>query len=113
MTPDDVMARVATLLPSATPAPAELRRGQAVVVVPRDGVLETLRGLRHAPALAFDFLADWRAVACLAAPRGGVVETLRGLRHGPALAFDVLADLTAVDYLGRTPRFEVVYELNS
>src|SRR4029450_2438323 len=79
MTPDDVMARVATLLPSATPAPAELRRGQAVVVVPRDGVL----------------------------------ETLRGLRHDPALAFDVLADLTAVDYLGRTPRFEVVYELNS
>jgi hypothetical protein len=46
MTPEDVMARVATLVPSATPAPAELVRGQAVVVVSRDGVLETLRALR-------------------------------------------------------------------
>jgi len=79
MTPDDVMARVAALLPSTTPALAELRRGQAVLTVPRDGVL----------------------------------EALRALRDDPTLAFDVLCDLTAVDYLGRTPRFEVVYELNS
>jgi len=27
--------------------------------------------------------------------------------------FGMLADLTAVDYLGQTPRFEVVYHLNS
>ena len=27
--------------------------------------------------------------------------------------FDMLTDLTAVDYLGRAPRFEVVYQLNS
>ncbi len=79
MTPDDVMARVATLLPSATPAAAELSRGQAVILVPRDAVL----------------------------------EALRALRDEPSLAFDVLSDLTAVDYLGRTPRFEVVYQLNS
>ena len=31
----------------------------------------------------------------------------------PSCAFDFLADLTAVDYLGRTPRFEVVYHLLS
>src|SRR4029453_2443097 len=62
-----------------TPASAELVRGQDVVVVSRDGVL----------------------------------ETLRALRDDSGLAFDGLPDLTAVDYLGRTPRFEVVYQLNS
>src|SRR5262245_37482802 len=79
MTPEDVLARVATLLPSATPAPAEYTRGQAVVTVPRDDILAALRTLRDDPQLALDFLAD----------------------------------LTAVDYLGREPRFEVVYHLNS
>jgi NADH-quinone oxidoreductase subunit C len=79
MTSDEVMARVATLLPSATPAPAELARGQAVITVAREGVL----------------------------------EALRALRDDPVLVFDVLTDLTAVDYLGRVPRFEVVYQLNS
>jgi NADH-quinone oxidoreductase subunit C len=79
MTSDEVMARVATLLPAATPAPAEIARGQAVVTVAREGVL----------------------------------EALQTLRDDPVLAFDVLTDLTAVDYLGRVPRFEVVYQLNS
>jgi NADH-quinone oxidoreductase subunit C len=79
MTPEEVMARVATLLPSAVPAPAERVRGQAVVTVPRAEVL----------------------------------DALRTLRDDPQLAFDALADLTAVDFLGRVPRFEVVYELNS
>jgi NADH-quinone oxidoreductase subunit C len=35
------------------------------------------------------------------------------LRDDPALAFNLLVDVTAVDYLGRTPRFEVVYHLYS
>jgi NADH-quinone oxidoreductase subunit C len=42
-----------------------------------------------------------------------VVEVLRFLRDDEGLEFDMLADLTAVDYLGRTPRFEVVYHLYS
>jgi NADH-quinone oxidoreductase subunit C len=79
MTPEDVMARVAALLPSAVPAPPEHARGQAVITVARESIL----------------------------------ETLRTLRDQPDLAFDVLTDLTAVDYLGREPRFEVVYQLNS
>jgi len=33
------------------------------------------------------------------------------LRDEPRLRFNVLVDLTAVDYLGRKPRFEVVYHL--
>ena len=79
MTPDEVLTRVAVLLPAATPAPPEMVRGQAVVTLARDHL---------AAALPL-------------------------LRDDPELRFDVLSDLTAVDYRGRTPRFEVVYNLNS
>jgi NADH-quinone oxidoreductase subunit C len=40
-------------------------------------------------------------------------EVLQRLRDDPGLAFNLLVDLTAVDYLGREPRFEVVYHLAS
>ena len=79
MTDSELLERVTTLLPAARPAPAELVRGQAVVVVEREHLLSVLATLRdHA-------------------------ET----------SFDLLSDLTAVDYLGRSPRFEVVYQLYS
>lgn len=79
MTADALTALVCERVAGATTPPAEETRGQAVVVVPRDGLLEVLRALREdAPT-----------------------------------RFDRLVDLTAVDYLGRTPRFEVVYELHS
>jgi len=42
-----------------------------------------------------------------------IVEICRFLRDDASLAFDFLADVTAVDYLGSTPRFEVVYHLKS
>jgi NADH-quinone oxidoreductase subunit C len=35
------------------------------------------------------------------------------LRDDSQFAFDLLVDLTAVDFLGREPRFEVVYHLHS
>ena len=35
------------------------------------------------------------------------------LKNDPRLQFNVLVDVTAVDYLGRSPRFEVVYHLLS
>ena len=79
LTPDGVLARVATILPDATALPLAEMRGQAVVVT--------------TPA--------------------AVLDVLRTLRDDPELRFEVLADLTAVDYLGRTPRFEIVYQLNS
>jgi NADH-quinone oxidoreductase subunit C len=79
LTPDAVLARVATILPQADRLPLDAMRGQVVVVVPADTVATALQGLRDDPELAFDFLAD----------------------------------LSAVDYLGRTPRFEVVYQLQS
>ena len=45
--------------------------------------------------------------------RGRVVELMRFLREDPETRFEMLADLTAVDYLGESPRFEVVYHLYS
>jgi NADH-quinone oxidoreductase subunit C len=38
-------------------------------------------------------------------------RVLERLRDDRALSFNLLVDLTAVDYLGRDPRFEVVYHL--
>lgn len=45
--------------------------------------------------------------------RDDALEIFRGLRDRPELAFNMLIDVTAVDYLGETPRFEVVYHLYS
>jgi NADH-quinone oxidoreductase subunit C len=45
--------------------------------------------------------------------RSALPDVLRKLRDDPELAFDMLSDLTVVDYLGRVPRFEVVYQLKS
>jgi NADH-quinone oxidoreductase subunit C len=42
-----------------------------------------------------------------------LVEVMRFLRDDPELAFEMLTDLTCVDYLGETPRFEMVYHLYS
>ena len=52
--------------------------------------------------------ADWVAVS-----RDRAAELLKALRDEPDFAFDMLTDLTAVDWLERTPRFDVVYHLNS
>lgn len=40
-----------------------------------------------------------------------LLEVMRWLRS--SLGYDFLVDLTAVDFLGREPRFEVVYHLRS
>ena len=45
--------------------------------------------------------------------RDRAAEIFRFLRDDPAMAFEFLMDLTAVDYLGKTPRFEVVTHLFS
>jgi NADH-quinone oxidoreductase subunit C len=42
-----------------------------------------------------------------------LVEICRYLRDDAELAFDFLVDITAVDYIGTTPRFELVYHLKS
>ena len=45
--------------------------------------------------------------------RARIQDVLRLLRDDRALAFAMLSDVTAVDYLPRTPRFELVYHLYS
>jgi NADH-quinone oxidoreductase subunit C len=40
-------------------------------------------------------------------------QILSFLKEDPSLLFNVLVDITAVDYLGRVPRFDVVYNLLS
>jgi NADH-quinone oxidoreductase subunit C len=40
-------------------------------------------------------------------------ELLFFLRDDPGLQFDLCSDVTGVDYLGREPRFEVVYHIYS
>jgi NADH-quinone oxidoreductase subunit C len=54
-----------------------------------------------------------RGQAVVRLPREGLAEALTSLRDAGDTRFEQLMDLTAVDYLGRTPRFEVVYQLHS
>jgi len=42
-----------------------------------------------------------------------IVDLCRYLHDDPDLYFDYLSDLCGIDYLGRIPRFEVVYNLYS
>jgi NADH-quinone oxidoreductase subunit C len=44
---------------------------------------------------------------------GRLLEIARFLKEDPDLQYNFLTDLTAVDYLGREPRFEVVYHFYS
>lgn len=55
----------------------------------------------------------FRGDATAIVPRERLLEVCRFLRDDAELRFDMLTDVTAVDYLGRVPRFEVVYHLYS
>ncbi len=55
----------------------------------------------------------WRGDPTAEIAPARLVEICRFLRDDAAMAFDFLVDVTAVDYLGATPRFEVVYHLKS
>jgi NADH-quinone oxidoreductase subunit C len=45
--------------------------------------------------------------------RDRLVEVCHVLKNDPDLRYDLLMDIAGVDYLGREPRFEVVYHLYS
>ncbi len=45
--------------------------------------------------------------------RDGMLEVFQQLRDRPEFAFNFLMDVTAADYLGKTPRFELVCHLYS
>jgi NADH-quinone oxidoreductase subunit C len=56
---------------------------------------------------------DHRGDETLVVRADHVTKTMQTLRDDAELKMDFLVDLTAVDYLGREPRFEVVYHLRS
>jgi NADH-quinone oxidoreductase subunit C len=90
MSTDELVARALALIPGATPAPAELVRGQAVVIVPRERLADGLRALRDDPALRFDRLSDVTAVDYFPQePRFAVVYQLHSLVHGHRLRLKV------------------------
>ena len=66
--------------------------------------------LPHLTRLPLD---EMRGQAVIVAAPDVVVEALRTVRDDAELQMDCLIDLTAVDYLGRSPRYEVVYQLQS
>ena len=73
----------------------------------RDRVVTLLRG-------ASPFTGEAaRGQAVIVLERSALPAALHTLRDHAETRFEMLSDLTAVDYLGRTPRFEVVYELYS
>ena len=51
--------------------------------------------------------------ATLVVAREGALDLFRSLRDEDRFAFNMLLDITAVDFLGRTPRFDLVYHLYS
>lgn len=78
--------------------------------VPEDPLLKRLaEKLGEAVVSTHAFRGDRTAIV----DRGALVEVCTWLRDDPENRFDMLMDLTAVDYLGRKPRFEVVYHLYS
>jgi NADH-quinone oxidoreductase subunit C len=73
----------------------------------RDRVVAVLPGAEAAPA------EHVRGQTVVVIQRVTLPDAFATLREHPELSFEHLSDLTAVDYLGRTPRFEVVYQLYS
>lgn len=77
---------------------------------PEDPLLQRLREkFGEAVLSTHEFRGDRTAIV----DRGSLIEACTWLRDDPENAFDMMMDLTAVDYLGRKPRFEVVYHLYS
>ncbi len=73
-------------------------------------VERVLRLVPGATAVAEEMV---RGEAVVALDRGLLLEGLKTLRDHAETRFEMLTDLTVVDYLGRVPRFEVIYQLYS
>jgi NADH-quinone oxidoreductase subunit C len=59
------------------------------------------------------YAGEARGQAVVVLDRAALPAAFRTLHDHAELRFDLLSDVTAVDYLGRAPRFEVVYQLYS
>jgi NADH-quinone oxidoreductase subunit C len=69
--------------------------------------------LRRAPPAAIIDTSEFRGMLNVAVRREEIVEMASFLRDDPALSYNFLENLCAVDYLGRDPRYEIVYHLLS
>jgi NADH-quinone oxidoreductase subunit C len=58
-------------------------------------------------------VVEFRGQTSITIKKAHVLEISRFLHDEPGLYFNFLTDLCGVDYLGRNPRFEVVYHLYS
>jgi len=72
-----------------------------------------LRVLRERHADAILATHAFRGDAPAIVKREALLDVCKTLRDDPELQFDFLSDVTAVDFLGRVPRFEVVYHFYS
>ena len=72
-----------------------------------------LRKLKERFAQAVLSTHAFRGDATAIVDRAALLDVCRTLRDDPEMGFDLLMDVTVVDYLGRRPRFEVVYHLYS
>lgn len=74
---------------------AHASRGEEIIFVSRDGMLETFRILKEDPDLEFNFLMDITAVDFLSrkAPRFEVIYQLYSLRHNRRLRVKLALDL--------------------
>jgi NADH-quinone oxidoreductase subunit C len=69
--------------------------------------------VRAALPQAIQKTAEYRGDVSIYVAPEAIVDVARFLRDDPALSYQFLDNLCGVDYLGRTPRFEIVYHLLS
>jgi len=69
--------------------------------------------LRSAFAGAILSTSEFRGMLNVYVRRESIVDVARMLRDDPELSYNFLENLCGVDYLGRDPRFEIVYHLLS
>jgi NADH-quinone oxidoreductase subunit C len=73
-------------------------------------VIERLRSARPDAVLK---TSEFRGIASIYVRRESIVDVARFLRDDPELSYNFLENLCGVDFLGRDPRFEIVYHLLS
>jgi len=58
-------------------------------------------------------IIEFRGETTIKVKKEDIVKISKFLHDDPELSYDYLSDVVGVDYLGRKPRFEVVYHLYS
>lgn len=74
---------------------------------------QAVEKLKEHFAGAVQEVSEAHAELTVVVSREGLLDICRFLKSDPDLRYDLLMDVAGVDYLGREPRFEVVYHLYS